>query len=114
VSPYCECKSRDPQNDANRAIVFTIVPGQLIDQRALSRSGRSGQANDSCMTSMRKQGFEQIRPTGISVLDGADGACERAGIARAQLPNQWLEVVTQTASVKQPAEIKGKLFGLSS
>jgi hypothetical protein len=77
------------------------MPGQLINQRALPRSGGSGQPNDPSMSSVREKRLKKFRPPGIPVLDGGNSASQGARIARSQLLNQLLEDWIQTASVKQ-------------
>lgn len=43
------------RNNANRAIFFAIVLGQLIDQGTLAGTGRTGKAKNPRATCLRKQ-----------------------------------------------------------
>ena len=73
----------------------------MIDQRALPCSGRASHADDAGLPGVRKQRFQQIRPSGRAVLDGRDGAGQRARIAGTDGINQGMSLCCQTISVKQ-------------
>src|ERR1700674_3788467 len=88
------------RDDSNRAVLLAIVLGQLIDQRALTRAGRSSEAQNPRPPSMREQRLQQLRPAWRAVLNHADRPRQTPRIAGAQLLNQWLEVGGQTVSVK--------------
>ena len=81
---------RVDRDDADGLIFLAIVLGQLIDQRALARSGSASQTDDPRLARMRKERLEQIRPAGSAVLDGRDGASQRAGVAGAEASDLWL------------------------
>jgi len=74
----------------------------LIDQSTLARTGSTGKTQNPRMSSLRKQRFQQFRPPRRAVLDHADSPRQSPRVAGAQLFNQGLEVVPQTASVKHP------------
>ena len=89
------------RDDPDRTILFAIVLGQLIDQRALARPRRSGQAENSRVARLRKQGFQQLRPPRRSILHSGDGAGQSPRIAAAQALKPGLKFRGQTVSVKQ-------------
>ena len=72
-------------DDADRRSLLAIVVCQLIDQRALARAGRAGEPEYPRLAAVRKQGLQQLRPSRRVILDGGDGARQRAGIAGAEL-----------------------------
>jgi hypothetical protein len=53
----------------------------LIDQRALPRTRRTGQADDTSFAGVWEHGFEQIGPSGGTILNTRNSAGERAGVA---------------------------------
>ena len=87
-------------DDPNRAIIFPIMQRQLVDQRTLAGTGRTSQADDPCTPSVRKKGFQQLRPFRGAVLHRADGPGERARITCAQALYPLLHFVIQTVQCK--------------
>ena len=89
---------------------LSIELSQSIDQRALPRSRRAGQPDYPRVAGVRKQGFQQIRPSGRTILDGRDGASQYPRIARAQGINLQLKIGIrgsfQATSVKQECQRK--------
>src|SRR5208282_5602385 len=57
------------RNDADGLIFSAIVLSELINQRALARSGSAGQTDDARFAGMREERFEQLRPARSTVLD---------------------------------------------
>ena len=102
-------------DDSDGAVFFAIVLRQLVDQRALARARRAGQADGSCASGMRKERFEQIDPARRVVLNRRDRTGERTGIAGTELVKGNLDVsrlqgLSQPASLKQD-EVKHTLMG---
>ena len=62
---------------------LSIQLGELIDQRTLARSGRSGDADGQRFARVREKFFEQLDPAGCMILDGGNSARERTRIAGA-------------------------------
>jgi len=52
-----------------------------------------------------EKSLQQIRPSRRTILDGRDGAGERAGIPRAERLNRW-KIVVQALSVKQKPDYR--------
>ena len=77
-------------DNAHGAIVFAIEASKLIDQRALPRSRRPGQAEDARLAAVRKQRLQQLGPSRRAVLHGRNGASQRPHVAGAQLVNPEL------------------------
>ena len=88
-------------DDADGVAGSSEMPRHVIDERALSGSGRAGEADDAGLSGVRKQRLQQIGPAGGAILDQGDGAGEGAGIAGTQEIDRWLKVTTQAASVKE-------------
>ncbi len=61
-------------DDANRAIFFSVVASQVVDQRALARAGRTGEADDASVAAVWEERLEQAGPSRGMVLNRADGA----------------------------------------
>src|SRR5438046_615407 len=87
-------------NDSHAVVFFSEFLRQLINQRALARARRSGDAYSLGLTRVGKEFFEQINPLGSVILDDGDGASERPGVAGPQLLNQIFSR-SQTESVKK-------------
>jgi hypothetical protein len=62
----------------------------LIDQRALTRSGGPGQADDTRVAAMREQSLQQIGRPRQAIFDRADGTRQRKCIAGTQALNPGL------------------------
>lgn len=92
------------RDDPDRTVFFAIVLGQLINQRALASAGRTSEAQNPRMPRLRKQGLQQIRPTGRPVFDDANRPRQTSRIAGAELLDQRLEVEAQSVSVKHMME----------
>ena len=71
-------------DNTHGAIVFAIVAGQLIDQRALPRPWRPGEPQHARFAGMGKQRLQEFGPSRRSILDGRDGASKGAHVARAE------------------------------
>ena len=88
------------RDNSHGAFVFAIEAGQLIDQRALARARWPGQPEHARLAAVRKQGFQQLGPSGRAVLDHRDGASQCTNVAGAELLDPKLVVVWQTAQCK--------------
>jgi len=88
-------------DDSNRSILLAIVLGQLIHERTLARAGRTSEAQNPRMSAAWKQSLQKLRRSRRTVFDHADSARQTPRIAGTQAINQWLEVGSQTVSVKQ-------------
>ena len=60
-----------------------VVLGELIDQRALARSGRAGEAENAGLAAVREKRLQAARRIRAAIFNGADGARKRARIASA-------------------------------
>ena len=56
--------------------------GQLIDQRALARTRRTGQPKNPSVTGLQEQRFQQLGPAWRAVLDHADSPRQSPQISR--------------------------------
>jgi hypothetical protein len=61
------------RDDADRAFFLTVVVGQLIDQRALTRPRRTGESKYPRLSAVGKKCLEQFGPARRTVFDRADG-----------------------------------------
>jgi len=77
-------------NDAYGLILFAIVLGKLIDQRAFARSRRAGYAEDSRLAGMREESFKKISPARCAILHDRNRASQGAHVASAERCNQRL------------------------
>jgi hypothetical protein len=83
------------------SILFSIVPGKLIDQRALPCPGSARYSDNSRFACVGEESFEEFLPADRTVLDRSNGARKRARIAGAEMFDRCLDGLVQTASVKQ-------------
>src|SRR5579863_5791367 len=90
-------------DNAYAAIFLAIKAGKLIDQRALPRPRRSSEAEDARLAAVRKQFFQQIRPSWSAVFDYRDNSRQGADVAGAELVTPCLDFRAQTISLKQRA-----------
>jgi len=98
--PACVWTSRIDRDDADGAFFLAIVAGQLIDQRALTRTRRAGEPENSRMPAVRKESLEQYGPARRAILDRADGTGQSAQIAGAKLVNPLLDFGFQDVQCK--------------
>ena len=56
-------------DDGDRAILLAIKPGELIDQCALPCTRRTGHADDTSFAGVGEHCFEQIGPSGGTILN---------------------------------------------
>jgi hypothetical protein len=82
-------------------MVFAIETSKLIDQRALPRPRRPGQAEDERLATVRKYRLQQLGPSWGAILHGRNGSGKRSDVAGTELVNPCLDVLAQTVSVKQ-------------
>ena len=68
-------------DDGDGAILLAIKAGELIDQRALPRARRTGQADDPSFACVWEDCFEQIGPARRAILNARNSAGQRAGVA---------------------------------
>jgi hypothetical protein len=90
---------RVDRNDADGPIFLAIVAGKLIDERALPGARWPSQSEYPRLSAVWKESLEECRPTGSAVLHRANGTRESPRIGGANLINQKLDVLIQTASV---------------
>ena len=48
------------RDDADRLLLFAILFGELIDERALARSRSASEPDDARLATMREECFEQL------------------------------------------------------
>src|SRR5262249_17966601 len=77
--------------DADRPFPLAIFTRQLVDQRALPRSGSAGKTDQARATGMVKKRLEQLTRFPAIVLNGADGARQGAHVAGANTVDPGLE-----------------------
>jgi hypothetical protein len=103
------------RNDSDHVIVFSIEARQVIDQGALPCSRGARQANHASLTAVGKQGFQQIGPTGSTVLDRGNRACEGANVSGTKGVDPQLNVgirgSVQPNSVKQDGGLRNSTPG---
>jgi len=73
---------------------------QVVDERALSCSGRAGQTDDPSSSAVGKESFQKIRPSGRAILDHGNRARQGPYITRAQRLDPILHVVIQSSRVQ--------------
>lgn len=88
------------RDDADRAFFLTVVVGQLIDQRALTRPRRTGESKYPRLSAVGKKCLEQFGPARRTVFDRADGPGKGARIAGAKLVNPLLDFCFQDVQCK--------------
>lgn len=85
---------------------LSIKLRELIDQRALPCSRSTGKADDTGFARVRKESFQEIRPSGRAVFDRGDGAGEGARVAGTDVIDQRMSLACQAISVKQERQRK--------
>ena len=89
------------RDNPDGVILLAIMFRELIDQRALARPRRSGQADHLCLAGKWEQRFEQLRGSRSAVFDGRDRSRQRQRLTRAETFDLRLGILLQGTSVKQ-------------
>jgi hypothetical protein len=66
-------------------ILRSVVRGQPVDQRALSRPGRSGNAHDKRFSRFRENSLQKFFRARVVILNRSDGTRNRAHVPCANL-----------------------------
>ena len=87
-------------NNPYGVILLSIELCNLIDQRALTRPRRSGQANYARRARVREQGLQQSGPSRVPILDGSNGAGQCSSIAGTQSRDRHVVVAVHDVQCK--------------
>jgi hypothetical protein len=79
------------RKNSDRALLFAIFAGKLIDQSAFASAGSAGKANDAGASGEVEKGFQQPARFRAVVFYCADGASQRAHVAGAYAVDPMLD-----------------------
>ena len=96
-------------DDSDAQAFFAIVTGQLIHQRAFTRTWRPREPQNPCATAIWEYSLQQLRPALAVVLHHANSTSQGTRVTRTQLLNPRLDFWIQTAQCKAVAGQDGAI-----
>ncbi len=82
-------------HDADGLALLAIFARDLVDQRALARTGRAGEAEQHSVAAVGKQRLQQLGGFGCPVFHGRNGAREGAQFPGTNSADKFLDVAVR-------------------